>query len=96
MKDYRKVIIGPIITEKSSFQKEAIGTYVFEVNADANKREIKAAVEKMFSVKVIDVRTINSDGKVKRTKWIRGKRKNTKKAYVKIKEDQRIEIFEGA
>ncbi len=96
MKDYRKIIIGPIITEKSNFQKEMSKTYVFEVSPEANKFEIKTAVEKLFSVHVIDVRTISVKGKVKRTKWIKGRRKNTKKAYVKIKENQRIEIFEGA
>lgn len=96
MKDYRKIIVGPVITEKSTFQKELSSIYVFEVDVNANKREIKEAVEKLFSVNVLSVSTIKMKGKVKRTRWIPGKRKDTKKAYVKIKDDQRIEIFEGA
>ncbi|PIP14283.1 MAG: 50S ribosomal protein L23 [bacterium (Candidatus Stahlbacteria) CG23_combo_of_CG06-09_8_20_14_all_34_7] len=96
MKDYRKAIINPIITEKSAYSKTEIRTYVFEVADNVNKVEIKHAVEKMFNVKVGNVRTLNVLGKVKRSKFGLGKRKDKKKAYVTLKKNQRIELFEGA
>lgn len=96
MKDYRKIILGPVITEKSTVGKDMNNTYAFEVAVKANKKEIKDAVEKLFSVNVTDVRTVMLQGKVKKTRWIPGKRKNRKKAYVTLKENQRIELFEGA
>jgi len=96
MKDFKKIIISPIITEKAASTKESVRTYVFEVASDSNKQEIKQAVEKLFSVKVDDVRTLNVLGKVKRSKFGFGKRKDVKKAYVTLKENQRIELFEGA
>lgn len=95
MKNLKRIILGPIITEKSNYEKELKSTYVFEVAPKANKTEIKQAVQKLFDVDVISVRTSNLIGKVKRTRWIPGRRPNRKKAYVKIKEDQRIDIFEG-
>ena len=96
MKDNKKIIINPIITEKAAYTKSSVRTYVFEVALDANKVEIKHAVEKLFNVKVGDVRTLNVLGKVKRSKFGLGKRKDIKKAYVTLKENQRIELFEGA
>jgi len=96
MKDYRDVIINPIITEKSTIAKESNNIYAFEINPKYNKNEIKEAVEKLFDVNVLDVNIVRIRGKVKRTRGILGRRKNRKKAYVKIKENQRIELFEGA
>ncbi len=96
MIDYRDVIINPIITEKSTLAKESDNIYAFEVNPKYNKSQIREAVEKLFNVEVLSVKVVKLQGKVKRTRWILGRRKNRKKAYVKIKENQRIEIFEGA
>lgn len=96
MKDLRKIIVSPIITEKATIAKGTIKTYVFEVAEDANKKDIKTAVEKLFNVKVGDVRTLVVKGKVKRSRMLLGKRKDIKKAYVTLKENQRIELFEGA
>ncbi|MDD3804297.1 MAG: 50S ribosomal protein L23 [bacterium] len=96
MKDFKKIIINPIITEKAAYSKASVKTYVFEVAIDANKVDIRKAVEKLFNVKVNDVRTLNVLGKVKRSKFGFGKRKDVKKAYVTLKENQRIELFEGA
>jgi len=96
MKDIRSIIKRPIITEKSTVEKDKRSTYVFEVAPTANKKEIKQAVEKLFSVKVLDVRTVSIQGKVKRTKAVLGKRINRKKAYVTINEKQKIGLFEGA
>lgn len=96
MKDIRSIIKSPVITEKSTLEKDARSTYVFEVSPDANKKEIKQAVEKLFSVKVLDVRTVKIEGKVKRTKYVLGRRNKRKKAYVTINEKQKIDLFEGA
>lgn len=96
MKDYRRIILGPIITEKTTVNKDMNNTYAFDVAVKANKKEIKEAVEKLFSVNVTDVKTVMLQGKVKRTKWIPGRRKTRKKAYVTLKKNQRIELFEGA
>ncbi len=91
-----EIIKHPLITEKSSSIKE-INWYIFAVDSKSNKKEIKAAVEKLFKVKVDTVRTLTLPGKsVKRAGGgrISGKRSPLKKAYVKIKEGK-IEFFEG-
>ncbi|GIW47359.1 MAG: 50S ribosomal protein L23 [Deltaproteobacteria bacterium] len=94
MKDPRDIIKRPIITEKASFIREK-GWFVFAVDKDANKKEIKEAVEKLFKVKVDKVRTLILTGKkVKRFGRPVGKRPPLKKAYVKLKEGT-IEFFEG-
>jgi large subunit ribosomal protein L23 len=73
-----------------------MGKYVFEVDMDANKIEIAAAVEKIFSVNVVSVNTLRVKGKKKRLGRTEGKTGEMKKAYVTLKEGQRIQIFEGA
>jgi large subunit ribosomal protein L23 len=96
MKEAQKIIIRPLITEKSTQQKEGSNQYVFEVHRDANKIEIQSAVERLFKVKVSQVRTSNVLGKVKRVGRKYGKRQDWKKATVTLKEGDRIEFFEGA
>jgi large subunit ribosomal protein L23 len=96
MKEPQKIILKPLVTEKSTQQKEASNQYVFEVRRDANKIEIQSAIENLFKVKVTQVRTTNVLGKVKRLGRKYGKRPDWKKAIVTLKEGSRIEFFEGA
>jgi large subunit ribosomal protein L23 len=96
MKEAQKIIRRPLITEKSTRQKEEGRQYVFEVHRDANKIEIQSAVEQLFKVKVLQVRTSNVLGKVKRLGRRYGKRPDWKKATITLKEGDRIDFFEGA
>lgn len=94
MKDPRKLIKFPLVTEKSTDVKEN-NWYVFVVDRKSNKSEIKDSVEKIFNVKVESVRTLITPGKVvKRFGRDVGRRTAMKKAYVKLKEGS-IELFEG-
>ncbi|TLM66116.1 MAG: 50S ribosomal protein L23 [Deltaproteobacteria bacterium] len=86
MKPLHQIIKRPLITEKSNLLREAGQTIAFEVAKDANKIEIKQAVEQAFKVKVKDVRTIVTAGKVKRVGRNIGKRSAVKKAYVTLAE----------
>ena len=90
------VILRPVITEQSMEQQD-IGKYVFEVARDANKIEIKKAIEEIFGVKVEKVTTLNQIGKVKRTgRYPEGPRPARKKAVVRLTPDSKpIEFFEG-
>ena len=96
MKEAQKIIRKPLITEKSTRQKEANHQYAFEVHRDANKIEIQSAVERLFKVKVTQVRTCNVLGKIKRLGRKYGKRPDWKKAIVTLREGDRIDFFEGA
>jgi len=96
MKEVQKIIRRPLVTEKSTRQKEEGRQYVFEVDPDANKIEIQQAVEHLFKVKVLQVRTSNALGKLKRVGRKFGKRPDWKKAIVTLKEGDRIDFFEGA
>lgn len=95
MKNLYAVIRRPIITEKGNLQKELGNKVTFEVHPDANKKEIKAAVEKIFKVRVLDVNSLNQRGKNKRVGRFIGKRPNWKKAIVTLGPDDQIEFFEG-
>jgi large subunit ribosomal protein L23 len=95
MKDLHHIIKGPLVTEKSTSQKETATQYAFMVDTRANKVEIKDAVERLFKVKVSQVRTQNVQGKLKRVRQHLSRRPNWKKALVTLKEGS-IEIFEGA
>lgn len=88
------VIKKPHVTEKTSLGSDANNTVTIVVDRDANKIEIKQAVESLFKVKVADVRTVNVAGKVKRFGRNFGKRSNWKKAYVSLQEGQSIDFFE--
>jgi large subunit ribosomal protein L23 len=93
IKDPRDVIIAPVVSEKSYGLIDE-GKYTFLVDPRSNKTEIKLAVEKIFSVKVESINTINRAGKRKRTKFGWGQRKSTKRAIVTLKEGT-IDIFGG-
>ena len=89
------IIKRPLITEKTSIQKEEMNQISFEVDPRANRIDIKRAIESIFNVAVADVRTCNIKGKVKRRGMVLGKRKDWKKAIVKLKPGERIDFFEG-
>ena len=91
----QRLIRRPLITEKATRIKESTNTICFEVDKSANKIEIRRAVEKLFGVKVVDVRVANRQGKWKRMGRFVGQRKDWKKAYVRLAPDQKIEFFEG-
>lgn len=95
MNDFRLILKSPIVTEKSTVLKESENTVSFVVDKNANKVEIRKAVEDVLKAKVINVRTVNVAGKVKRTGQKLGKRSNWKKAYVSLKKGETIDIFEG-
>jgi large subunit ribosomal protein L23 len=90
-----RTIVRPIVTEKSSAAYQDRSEYTFEVHPDANKVAIKQAVEQLFGVKVTGVWTMNQRGKTRRVGKTVGTRSNWKKAIVKLREGDTIEIFEG-
>jgi large subunit ribosomal protein L23 len=92
--DPRDILIAPVISEKSYGLLDE-NKYTFEVAPDANKTQIKIAVEQVFDVKVTGVNTLNRQGKRKRTRTGWGRRKDTKRAIVTVADGQRIEIFGG-
>ncbi|MEU4826303.1 MULTISPECIES: 50S ribosomal protein L23 [Actinomadura] len=92
--DPRDVIIAPVVSEKSYGLLDE-NKYTFVVRTDANKTQIKQAVESVFGVKVTSVNTLNRQGKRKRTRFGYGKRKDTKRAIVSLAEGERIDIFGG-
>lgn len=85
-----EVIRRPLVTEKGVGKKEAERTLCFEVAAEANKTQVKAAVEKLFKVKVEGVRTMNLEGKLRRRGRFTGYRSDWKKAYVRLKEGGKV------
>ena len=87
------VVIRPLVTEKGTLQSEAMNVYAFEVAPEANKAQIKLAVEKIYNVKVKAVRTANRKGKPRRTGMTRGRTRHWKKAVVVLHEDSRIDLF---
>ncbi|WP_111766532.1 50S ribosomal protein L23 [Nakamurella deserti] len=94
--DPRDIILKPVVSEKSYSLLES-GRYTFEVHPDANKTQIKIAIEQIFSVRVVSVNTLNRTGKRKRTRAGFGSRKSTKRAIVSLSPDSKpIEIFTGA
>ncbi len=96
MRTIYEVIRRPIISEKSTALAEVGNRYVFEVATQANKQEIKDAVQRLFSVKVRGVRTLTMHGKVKRLGRSEIKRPNWKKAIVTLAEGQTIDFFQTA
>ena len=93
-RDARTIVRKVLITEKGTVLRETRNQYFFEVAREANKIEIKRAIETIFSVKVDSVRTMQLRGKVKRQgRWV-GRRNDWKKAIVTLKPDQKIELFE--
>lgn len=96
IKDPYQIILRPLITEKSTWLKEKNREICFEVHPNANKIEIKEATERLFKVKVDRVRVQRMKGKMRRVGRSVGRKKNWKKAYVKLKEGEKmIEYFEA-
>ena len=93
--DFADVIVRPLLTEKSMGHAEALNQVAFEVHPAANKILIRQAIERLFDVKVTDVRVINMHGKVKRFGARMGRRKDWKKALVHLAEGHTLDIFEG-
>ena len=92
--DPRDVIVAPVVSEKSYAELQN-NWYTFLVHPDANKTQIKIAIEQIFEVRVLTVNTINREGKRKRTRTGFGRRKATKRAIVTVAEGDRIDIFGG-
>ena len=90
-----KTLIQALISEKATDLQEKQNCYAFKVDRDANKMQIKRAVEKSFDVKVLAIRTANVKGKTKRLGRFEGKRVDWKKAYVWLGKDDKIELFES-
>ncbi|MEX0912132.1 MAG: 50S ribosomal protein L23 [Gemmatimonadota bacterium] len=95
MNSIHEIIVRPLVTEKSTHQLERDGAYSFVVARDANKVQIAQAVEQLFDVKVSDVRTMRYSGKERRLGRFVGRRPGWKKAIVRLREGDSIEIFEG-
>ena len=95
MPTLHRIIVRPLITEKSSAAYQDRGEYTFEVHPEATKPQIRSAIEQLFGVKVTGVWTSNMRGKEKRMGRTVGRRPNWKKAIVTLREGDTIEIFEG-
>ncbi|MFH1091983.1 MAG: 50S ribosomal protein L23 [Pseudomonadota bacterium] len=95
MREPHQVIFRPLITEKSTLQKEKNNQVAFEVDRQANKIEIQKAVERAFGVQVTNVRTMNMQGKRKRLGRFSGRRAHWKKAVVTLTPGDHIDFFEG-
>jgi large subunit ribosomal protein L23 len=94
--DLYDIIRVPRITEKGTRLREKSNVLTFEVRTDANKVQVRKAIEGIFKVKVVDVTTVNIAGKQKRMGMRQGRRSDWKKAYVTLKPGEKIDIFEGA
>jgi large subunit ribosomal protein L23 len=94
--DVRRILVRPVISEKSYDLVQRHNQYTFRVRDDAHKIEIRHAVEEMFDVTVTDVRTVTVQSKPKRRGVSRGRRPGWKKAIVELKPGDRIDLFEGA
>ncbi len=96
MKSTYQVVKRPLFTEKGSHLKESENKVLVEVDRDANKIEIKKAIEEIFKVKVEKVATIKSHGKWKRMGKSIGKRQDRKKAVITLKKGEKLDFIEGA
>jgi large subunit ribosomal protein L23 len=92
--DHSQVIIRPVVSDKS-YQLATIGKYVFRVHADAHKTQIRQAVEALFDVHVVDVRTLSVKSKPKRRGAIHGRTRSWKKAIVQLRPGESIPIYQG-
>lgn len=90
-----EILKRPLITEKATLMKDVVNAVSFAVDSRANKKQIQEAVEKLFKVKVVDVKTMNVPGKTKRRGRTVGRRPGWKKAVVTLKAGDKIEFFEG-
>jgi len=96
MKGPRDIIQAPLISEKGTALAESANQFLFKVRPDANKIEVKHAVEKLFKVKVLDVRMARYLGKIRRVGRSMGRRSDWKMAYVTLKAGDKIDFFGGA
>ena len=87
------IVIRPLVTEKGTHQASAMNCYAFEVAKDANKTQVKQAVEKIYNVKVVDVRTMMRKGKPRRTGRVMSSTRDWKKAVVELHPDHHIDLF---
>ena len=94
--DIRNIIKKPLVTEKAAVAKEKEGKYTFVVDKDANKYQIKQAVEEMFGVNVVSVHTAIFNGKTKRMGMHEGKKSDWKKAIVQLEKGQEINLVDEA
>ena len=92
-RDIYGVVVRPLVTEKGTHQSQALNAYAFEVSTDADKSQIKQAIEKIYEVKVLEVRTANRKGKPRRTGFRWGKTRHWKKAVVVLHPDHHIDLF---
>ena len=95
MRDPREIIIRPVVTERSTLLADDNDAFTFIVAEDANKPEIRSAVERLFDVKVSSVNTMRYRGKVRRLGQNIGRRASFKKAIVTLVEGERIDVYEG-
>ena len=93
IKNIYNVIVRPLVTEKGTHQSGVFNAFSFEVNPDANKTQIKQAVEKIYDVKVLQVRTANRKGKPRRSRYRWGTTRKWKKAVVILHPDYHIDLF---
>lgn len=96
MKPAQEIIVRPLITERAAIMQETQNKVAFEVAVDANKNDIKRAVEELFDVTVLAVRTMNVKGKMKTMGRFAGRRASWKKAIVTLSEGDSLDFFEGA
>ena len=96
MKGPQDIIQAPLISEKGTALAESANQFLFKVRPDANKIEVKHAVETLFKVKVVDVRMARYLGKIRRVGRSMGRRSDWKKAYVTLKKGDKIDYFGGA
>ena len=95
IRDHRDIILRPVVSEKT-YNLLDENKYTFIVAPQANKTEIKIAIEQIFKVKVVSVNTLNRRGKTRRTRFGLGKKADTKRAIITLAEGQSIDIFSGA
>ena len=94
--DLHSILLQPLLTEKITAMREGTNTIGFLVHPDANRLQIKQAVETLLKVKVERVNVMNVRGKVKRLGRFSGKRSDLKKAFVKLKQGEKLELYESA
>mgnify|MGYP000845587771 CR=1 FL=1 len=95
MKGPHEVVLQPLLTEKGTRLREEANQYLFRVAREANKVEIKRAIEQLFKVTVLDVRTLRVEGKLKRLGRFQGRRPSWKKAIATLKPGDSIDLYEG-
>ncbi len=94
--ELHNILIQPLLTEKVTAMREAANTVSFLVHPDANRLQVKHAVETLLKVKVDRVNILNVQGKIKRLGRFSGKRSDWKKAFVKLKQGEKLELYESA